>query len=288
VSRSWPRLALVAAFVLIVTPFVGTFAGPPIALAAPSVRLSATSGKVGDSLTVSFSGFPKSKPITVAWNGKTRATSTSSTAGAGSVTFAVPTGRKGAHKVTATSGTVSALATFTMVPKLTVTPGIANVYSALTVTLRGYAKNESIALKWDTSSSRTLGTVTANASGSASATVNVPLATRGRHKLIGLGTTRSLGSAWVHIEPTVKLRTKTGPPGTNVAVVLRGFAANEAIEVQWKNTVGTSSLGVTRASSTGGADMTVTVPSGIGAARYAIVAVGYDSGRAVEAPFRVT
>jgi hypothetical protein len=289
VPRSWRRLALFAALLLIAAGFARTFASPPdIVAASPTVRLSPATGKVGDPLTVSFSGFPKSQTITVAWNGKPKATTESSTAGAGSVSFAVPTGRKGAHKVTATSGSVTALATFTMVPKLTLSPGISKVYGALTVTLRGYAKNESISLRWDTSSAKPLATVTADAAGSASARVNVPPATLGRHKLIGLGATRSLGSAWIHVESTVKLRTRSGPPGTNLVAVMRGFAKGETIEIQWRNSLGTKSLATATTSATGSVDKTVTVPDEIPPGRYAIVAVGYDSGVAAEAPFTVT
>ncbi len=286
--RSLRRIAEISVLLLVMTTLASAVAGLPVTVAAtPTVRLSPDSGKVGAPLTVSFSGFPKSKEITIAWNGKTMATTTSSTAGAGSVSFPVPAGRKGAHKVTATSGSTSALATFTMSPKLTLTPGIAKVYGALTVTLRGYAKNETIALKWDTSSAKTLVTVTANTAGSASATVHVPPATRGRHKLIGLGSTRSLGSAWVHVESTVRLRTRSGPPGTNVQVVMRGFAKGEYIEIQWRDRHGTQSLGFATASSTGSVDSTATVPIDATTGSYAIVAVGYD-GSVAEAPFRVT
>jgi hypothetical protein len=158
----------------------------------------------------------------------------------------------------------------------------------MTVALRGYGKNESIALKWDTSTARTLVTVTADAWGSANAKVYVPSTTRGWHKLVGLGTTRSLASDRIQINASLRLKTTNGPPGTNVQVVIRGFAGGEYVDIQWEDDEGTRSLVTVTSSSTGSIDRTVTVPDDATPGRHSIVAVGYTSGVPASAAFRVT
>jgi len=279
---------VVSALLLVMAVLAHGVAGTPTAVAAtPVVKVYPTSGTVGFPVKVAFSGFPKNATLTVTWDGKSLATTKTSVAGDGSVAIHVPIGKKGSHKVKATVGSTSATTTFTIVPKLTLTPTNSAVGRTLSVTLRGYAANEAIALKWDSSTAKTLLTVTASSSGSASANVVVPHTTFGQHKLVGRGTTGSLSSARLQIASTIRLRPASGPAGTNLQVVLRGFAANEYIEVQWRDANGTRSLGFGTASGLGSLDKTVKVPTSAAPGNYTILAVGY-SGSAVQAPYQVT
>jgi hypothetical protein len=257
-----------------------------VAASKREVRLSPSSGKVGSSVTVDFSGFSRNRTITIAWDGKTVATARTSIAGDGSATFTAPIARRGNHKVSATIGATSASATFRIVPSLSVSRVTNTVGNTITATLRGYAKGESIAIDWDTTT-RTLLTVIASTTGSASAQVAVPPTTGGKHKLVGLGDDGSRSQVTMIVKPSIALSPRSGTAGTNVRVVLRGYGKSERIEMQWRVDGGTLSLEFATASLTGSVNVTVTVPDDAEPGTYAIIARGYDV-TVTEAPFRVT
>ena len=279
----------VLCLLLLAAPALANVAsGPrPTLAATPLLSLSPTSGYVGRTVTASVSGFTQSRTVTITWDGTTVATTTSSVVGDGSASFTTPKARKGSHKVTATAGTTSASATFTIRPSLAVSPTRGKVGRTVSVTLRGYAKAESITVAWD-STSKQLTTVIASSSGSADVQVVIPPAPGGTHKVIGAGTTGSLASASFRVVPSVKLTPTSGPAGTNVRVALRGYQVGERVEIQWRVDGGTVSLGVfATASSTGSANVTVTVPIKSAPGSYAIIGRGYGVSVA-EAPFQVT
>jgi hypothetical protein len=252
--------------------------------ATPAVRLSPNSGYVGLSFTVFFSGFPKQRTVTVTWDGKALASTTSSAAGDGAVSMRVPTAKKGGHAVTAISGRASSAATFNVVPRIWLSPTATPVGARVSVTLRGYAKGEAITITLD-SSTKTLATVTASATGSASAQIVVPPAVGGRHKVSGLGATGSLSRATLVVRPSVALTPASGQVGSNIRVALRGYAQGELVEIQWSDPF--RSLGLTTTSATGSANVTVAVPNGVEPGTYAIIGRGYSVSFA-ESPFTVT
>jgi hypothetical protein len=280
-------IAIVLALLIGLTGLGTLVPAPHQALAAtPTVRLSPTAGYVGDKVGVSISGFPKNRMVTVAWDGKTIATIQSSSTGNGTTSFKVPTARKGAHTVSAAAGSASAKASFTVNPKLRLSPSSVTVGSTLKVTLRGYAKGETISLALDTTSN-VLTTVTASSTGSASLKIALRPTPGGRHKLIGRGTTGSQSSAWLTVVSSVALSPASGTAGISVRVTFRGFGKGERIEVQWLDARGSRSLGFATTSSTGSAGVTVTIPKAA-SGTYAIRAVGMSSFYVAQAPFEIT
>ncbi|MEA2526286.1 MAG: hypothetical protein QOF73_3513, partial [Thermomicrobiales bacterium] len=98
--RRWCLMANLCALLLSAMTLASITAGTPHAIAAtPKVSLAPTSGFVGRTLKASFSGFPKNRAVTIAWDGKTVATPTSSAVGDGSTSFTIPKAKKGSHKV---------------------------------------------------------------------------------------------------------------------------------------------------------------------------------------------
>ena len=281
------RCVAILLVLLLVTTQLGTLGpGAHEAIAAtPKVRLSPTSGYVGDTVAVSVSGFPKNRAVTLAWDGKTIATIKSSAAGDGASTFDVPVAKKGAHTVSATAGGTAASASFSVKPRIRLSPSTVVVGGAVSATLRGYAKGESIAVALD-STAKTLTTVIASGSGSASVKVVIPPAYGGRHKLIGSGNAGSQSTASLTVTPSLALTPTNGSSGTNVRLAVRGFGKGERIEIQWQDPRGTRSMAFATASSTGSANVTVTIPK-VAAGAYAIRTVGYTVSFA-EAPFQVT
>lgn len=254
----------------------------------PRIHLSSTSGYVGDNVNVSVSRFAKNKTITVTWDGKTIASLTSSSAGDGSTSFAVPVAFKGEHTVAAKSGGAVASTTYTVKPRLRLSQDTAKVGDTVSLTLRGYAKGESIAIALD-STSHTLLTVTASGSGSASGKIVVPATVGGRHKLIGLGTTGSQSTASLTVVRSVSFSPAHGPAASSIRVAVRGFSKGERVELLWIEPGLSRSLAIVTMSSTGSANVTVTVPDDVDPGQYAIRAFGFSSQEEiVEAPFEVT
>jgi hypothetical protein len=278
-------ILLVAALVVAILPLGAP--APRTALAAtPRIQLSPTSGFVGTSVAVLFLGFPKNRTVTISWDGKALASTTSSAAGDGSVSIQVPNARKGGHTITATRGQTSASARFTVVPRLRLSPSTVEVGDTLSVSLRGYAKGEAIDILLDSTAKR-LATVAASGTGSASITVTVPAATGGRHKIIGHGATGSQSAASFVVVPSLNLKPGQGQAGSLIRVALRGYLSGETIEIQWRDPGGTRSMGFATASSTGSANATVPVPMNAAPGTYAVIGRGYPVSYA-EAPFTVT
>jgi hypothetical protein len=279
--------ATIVTLLLVLSTLAGISTGPGSVGAASATRvtLSPTSGPVGRTVKVSFSRFTKNHSITISWDGKSVATSRTSAAGDGSVTITVPTAKKGSHKVAATMGRVSASATFTVVPKISLSRSRATVGEAITATLRGYSRGESVAIGLD-STAKTLVTVVASSTGSASAKIVLPPATGGTHKIVGIGGAGSRSQASLTIVPSIKVNPQSGPAGTNVRVSLRGYAAREYVEFQWHANGGTQSLGFATTDSTGTRYFTVTVPDAE-PGTYGIIGRGYGVSVA-ETPFTVT
>jgi hypothetical protein len=283
------RCISVLVTLVLVLGTLGTGGGAHSAVAATrTVRLSPTSGPVGHAVTATFGGFAAGRTITIAWDGASVATAKTSVVGDGSASFVVPEAKKGGHKVTARIGTASASATFAVVPKLRISPTTVTVGRTVTATLQGYAEGELIAIRWD-DTSKTLATVVASSIGSATARVVVPLATGGKHKLVGIGSSESRSQASVTVVPSIAVNPRSGPNGTNVRVTLRGFGKGEYVEFQLRAGGGTLAQGFTTASVTGSANVTITisVPEEIGPGHYAIVARGYGVS-VTETPFDLT
>jgi hypothetical protein len=290
--RRWRCSAALVTLMLAVSTLANPGARPPRAEAssAKKVTLSPASGPVGRTVTASFSNFTKNHSITISWDGKTVATSRTSAAGDGSVSFVAPTAKKGGHKVAATMGTVSASAIFTIVPKISLSRGTSRVGETITATLRGYGKGESVDIGLDTTST-TLVTVVASSTGSGSAKVVVPAATGGEHKIAGFGDAGSRSQASLTVAPSLTVSPGSGPEGANILVTLRGYGKSESIEIQLRIGGRTQALKSATASTKGSASVTIALklPENGEPGHGAIVGVGRTNARSVaEAPFDVT
>jgi hypothetical protein len=149
----------------------------------PTVSLSPTTGHVGDTVTISGSGFAASSALTVKYDGTTQTTSPASptTTSAGvvsSVTFTVPASVAGSHTVSVTDASSnSASATFTVTPQITLVPSSGLPRNSDTITGTGFAASSTISATFSGFGSVTLGgTTTTDANGSFSAaTYTVPI-----------------------------------------------------------------------------------------------------------------
>jgi hypothetical protein len=146
------------------------------------IKLS-TSGSsriVGSTVTVTGTDFDKNAPITVTFGSTKVASTTSTSTGTFSTTFQVPADPAGSYTVSATDGTNTASATFTIHPHITttktVTPG-----ETITVTGTGFGSATTVNF---TFSGTSLGSGRTTDGGSFSQNVQIPsTATKGGYTL---------------------------------------------------------------------------------------------------------
>ena len=151
------------------------------------ISLSKSSGYVGDSMTVTGSGFDASEiGIGVTYDGTQVGPGTNADAyGAWTVTFDVPASVKGGHKIDAYGSSTSAgeiaEKEFTISHKATLTPTEGYVGISLSVSGTGFATNQGVSIKYDGTQ---VATSTSDAKGSFSASFPAPKSVHGNHTVI--------------------------------------------------------------------------------------------------------
>jgi hypothetical protein len=194
----------------------------------PALSLSPSAGPVGSTAAVSGSGYAPNAPITVRFDGSSVSTICTADASGSfsSCAFTVPVKTAGIHPVTASDGTRSSTAIFTVGPATWLAPSAGLVGSTAAVSGSGYAPNAPITVSFDGSSVAT--SCTADASGRVSAcTFTVPAAPAGTHPVTVSDGTYS-GTTTFTVKPTIGLAPSAGAGGS-AAVSGSGFKANTTI-----------------------------------------------------------
>jgi hypothetical protein len=145
------------------------------------VSISPTRGTLNISVNYTVTGFPHNAPVTITWrrlSGTTIAIATVNTNGAGAVigTFKVPATTGGPNQqITFKSGSVARTWLFEVVPRIKSNTNPALRGQFADISLRGYAKNETVRIRWKKGTSWvTLATVVTSNTGSANVPVKVP------------------------------------------------------------------------------------------------------------------
>jgi hypothetical protein len=169
--------------------------------APPQITLNPTSGQVGDSVSISGSGFAASSAITATFGGSAVTLSGTTTTDADGAftgaTFTVPASTAGGHTVEVTDASSNfADATFTVTPKITLNPTSGPVGTTVTVTGTGFAGTSTVTIKFDGVTQTTVPpTVTTSAVGSFTCTFNVPSASLGPHTVSATDAAANAASA---------------------------------------------------------------------------------------------
>jgi hypothetical protein len=143
---------------------------------SPSASLTPTSGIVGSTVSFSTSSFPANTSLTVKWDSTTLGSISTNSSGQAFGSFKAPAAPMGAHTVRWSTGSFAAQRTFTVTPRIKLTPS-ANVRRGQTVnvSLRGYAAHETVNIRWKKGSSWVqIAHITTSSTGSANIDVHVP------------------------------------------------------------------------------------------------------------------
>ncbi|CAN5540244.1 hypothetical protein BH23CHL2_BH23CHL2_09120 [soil metagenome] len=162
------------------------------------------------------------------------------------------------------------------------------VGSTTTMNCAGFQAGEWVWIYWDAVGDNTRGIFVASGSGDGSVSITIPDASFGEHQIIAHGSTSGIQSILPFmVEPSVELSKSSGPVGTFLIVYLKGFGAEEPVDVRWYSDRDTFTVITTETTSTTGrAYAFISIPDGVGAT-YTIEAVGSDTGAVSSGEFTV-
>jgi hypothetical protein len=169
---------------------------PPLVAANHTASITPTRATVNALVSFTLTNYPPNAPVTIFWKRNTGSTfqfATSSTDSAGSATgqFRVPAVTGGLHQtIVFVSGEKTKRAYIDIRPRIKVLTNPAVCGKQALVSLRGYAKNETVRIRWKVGASWIqLGTVVTSNTGSAHIMVTVPAsAADGLNSVRGDGT----------------------------------------------------------------------------------------------------
>jgi hypothetical protein len=167
-----------------------------VAVPGPATAsLSSSRGTVNSTVSFSLSNFSPNATVTVTWrrpggSSQVIGSATVTNAGTGAGTVAVPATTGGINTVSFSDGVKSATTQFEVVPRIKVIPGVVSPGETIDVSLRGYAKGESVRIRWLINGKWvTVAVATTSNTGSANIEVTVPdRAASGPNSVRGDGT----------------------------------------------------------------------------------------------------
>ena len=199
----------------------------------PAIDLSLHSGAPGTEVAVYGQRFVAGSYIDIYYDGTIVATDRTSVRGTFTLTFTVPEGHKGFHKVLADAGTDKAEAYFTAKPGLIVTPEKGPVGTTVTVTGQGFAKDErGIELRYYIGYSYTTikANIRANARGSWETTFQIPESSKGEHKIdaeVSGSTLYQVKYAIFEVISGISIDKSSGIVGDTITITANKFAGYE-------------------------------------------------------------
>jgi hypothetical protein len=222
-------LLLVTCLIAVALPFV-----PAGAACVPyGMELSPKSGVPGTELTVYGHDFTAAKLVDIYYDGTRLATNRTDANGEFALTFTIPEGCAGQHKVLADLGYTTVDTYFTAEPGLIVSPEKGPVGTNVTVKGRGFAKNEQgIDLRYYLNGSyETVDShILADVRGSWETSFPIPACTNGEHKLDAEGDKSQLfevKGATFRVTAEISIDKSSGIVGDNVTMRGSAFTANE-------------------------------------------------------------
>jgi hypothetical protein len=208
---------------------------------ARQISISAYSGYVGDTVTVSGTGFNANLPVTIYFDATSRGTVTANTTGAFSgFTFTVPESYRGTHMVKGTDASGNyATVDFTTLQKITVTPASGAVGDTVTINGTGFAASSSVTFYFDDVS---VGTATyTNSNGSfTNNTFTIPSTSRGSHTIKAQDASGNYAIATFTVAHKITITPTSGVSGISVTVSGTGFGANRPITIKYNNNLVTT------------------------------------------------
>ena len=167
---------------------------------ATSLGSSPTSGNVGQTISLSGTGWPANDPVTLTWAGGPLVTNPSTISAASdgtwNATFAVPATPAGSYTIAASSGARSASLTFTVVALLTLSTTSGPYLTSITASGSGFHPTQVLTFRWD-ANQLDLSPSTDSSGAFSGVVFSRPATTGGNHNVIASTTSGTTVSATV-------------------------------------------------------------------------------------------
>ena len=244
-NRVFRTLALALIFSLLMLAIPAT----PALASIGAILISPNTGPVGTTVMITGSGFTASTGYAVKFGTTTVVLLSCDGSGGFSTSFPVPAKARGQYAITVTTDAgppdTSNAPTFTITPKITLSPSSGGVGDTVTVDGTGFAaSSSSVTIYFDSTSVKT---VTTDANGSFNdATFTVPESYGGTHTVKGKDADGDSPTVNFTITQKVTVTPTSGAVGDTVTINGSGFAASSNITIYFDTTsVGTATTNAT-------------------------------------------
>jgi hypothetical protein len=201
------------------------------------ITLSASSGYVGDQLTISGTGFTAASTAKVLFDGA-QIGSLVNTTSAGTftdTTITVPETCGGSHTIGAkdiTSGNDVPTLSYIVLPKIIISPVSGGVGDQVTVSGLGFGASSSLGVYFDSSLIPTQAVMTTNLGSFSNVIFSIPVTARGEHtvEVRGAG---GPASATFTVGQKATITPDSGPVGTTVTVSGTGYTPYQPISIKF-------------------------------------------------------
>jgi len=222
-----------------VTANDGTNSAGPLAFnVIPRIAtLSAETGGVGDTITVTGEGFTAFGSVSVLFDSTTLVTVTANSNGAISTTITIPAAARGIHSIVGRDNTSTAIdsasRTFTInQSRITLSPSSGPVGTSLVITGTGFTASTTVDFEFDNAAFAGTTSAPTNTTGGFTKTgVIIPTVTAGPHTITARvsGDSVVFGEATFAVQARIILTPSSGTAGQLVTVTGSGFYPNAAI-----------------------------------------------------------
>ena len=214
---------------------------------SPEIAISPATGAVGDTVTVSGTGFAASKSVDITFDGSTVEDATTNTSGSfPATTFQVPSTSRGSHTIKAEDASNNdATATFTVSASITLNPSTGSAGTIVTITGTGFGSVRPVTITYNAQSVATNpSSVTTNSAGYFSATFTAPAGLAGTYVVQASdGTNTATASFTSTTDATISPVTSAASPGyvgMPVTITGIGFTPSGTATVTYALTVSES------------------------------------------------
>jgi len=240
------------------------------------LTISPLSGYVGDHITISGTGFAANSPITFFWDNVIVSGTTTTTTTAGSfttTTFTIPPTSRGSHTIKAQDASNnSATATFTVLPKITVTPISGGVSDAVSISGTGFTANSPITFFWDNVIVSGATTTATTAGSFTTTTFTIPPTSRGSHTIKAQDASGNNATTPFTIAEIITITPTSGTSDTIVTINGTGFSASRPITITYDAVPVTTNPAVIYTDVNGSFTTSFNVPTGGAARTYSVAA----------------
>jgi len=243
-------------------------------IVSPEMTIIPASGAVGDTVTVSGTGFAGSKTITIFFDAVSQTTTSTSTSGSFSATtFAIPEASRGTHTVKAQDSSANYdTANFTVSASITINPTSGPSGTNVTITGDGFGASRPVAITYSgTAVTTNPPSVTTNSAGYFTATFAAPAGAAGTYAVEASDGTSTATAVFVSTtDATISPTTSTTAPGyvdMELTITGVGFMPSTVVTVTYSLTATESDVLATMTSdASGNFTIPFTIPPSLGGA----------------------